>query len=58
MPKLYDEDQARVDEVLAKGVYRIDRKPFSALRLLAVLAGVLLGITVVSYLIARHHGFV
>jgi hypothetical protein len=35
MPELYPEDQARVDEVLSKGIYKVDRKPFRFWTLMA-----------------------
>ncbi len=58
MPKLYEEDQAKVDAVLNEGVYRVNRRPFRPWVLLAVIFAVLGGITLVSYLIAAYHGFV
>ncbi len=58
MPKLYEEDQARVDAVLQKGVYKIDRKPFRPWMLLLIIFLVLGGITGVSFMIAAMEGFV
>ncbi len=58
MPKLYKEDQARVDQVLATGVYGVDRKPFKPWRLLLILLVVLGVITAASYLIALRHGMI
>lgn len=57
MPELYPEDQAKVDAVLERGVYKVDRKPFRPWMLLLVIALVLGGITVVSWAIAAYHGF-
>lgn len=58
MPKLYPEDQARVDEVLSRGIYKEDRPPFRFFKLLGILVLSLVGISVVSYLLALHYGFV
>lgn len=52
MPKLYPEDQARVDEVLSKGVYKVDRKPFSLTWLLVALAVLVVVMGLASYVIA------
>lgn len=58
MPKLYPEDQARVDQVLSKGIYKTDRKPFRPLFLMFALLLVLVGLTAVSYGIAAYYQFV
>ncbi len=58
MPKLYEEDQAKVDAVLQKGVYKVDRKPFRPWMLLLIIFIVLTGITAVSFIIAAMEGFV
>jgi hypothetical protein len=49
MPKLYPEDQARVDQVLSEGIYKVERKPFRFWGLMAILIGVLVLISVVGY---------
>lgn len=58
MPELYPEDQKKVDEYLNSDVNRISREPFKPLVLLGIIVGVLLLLTVVSYLIADSHGLV
>ena len=58
VPELYPEDQKKVDAVLQKGPYKVDRKPFKVFVLLGVILGVLAVISGVSYLIAYFHGIV
>ena len=58
MPELYPDDQARVNEVLSKGPYKLDRKPFRPFVLLGVILGMLAVISVASYLIAYFHGII
>lgn len=58
MPKLYPEDQERVDKVISGGVYKTDRKPFRPWVLLAWIAVVLGLLTAASYWIAAGQGFV
>lgn len=58
MPKLYEEDQQKVNDVLSRGVYRVDRKPFRPWLLLGAIFVMLGIITVASYLIATFHGYV
>lgn len=58
MPKLYPEDQARVDEVLNRGIYKIDRKPFRPWLLLAILIGVLGVVSVAGYFVGLAFDFV
>lgn len=58
MPELYPQDQQRVDDVLSKGVYKVDRKPFRPWFLLFWIFVVLVGITGVSYFIAATYDFV
>lgn len=58
MPKLYEQDQAKVDDVLSKGPYKVDRKPFRPWFLLFWIFIVLFGITAVSFYIAAQTGFV
>jgi len=48
MPKLYPEDQARVDQVLSEGIYKVDRQPFRFWRLLAILLFALVLISIVG----------
>ncbi len=54
--RLYPEDQAKVDEFISKGVNSVDRKPFRPLRLMLMLMGVVLGLSILSQLIARWAG--
>ena len=56
--KLSDEDQAKVDSYLQRGVNRVERKPFRPLLLLAVIVGVLTVLSVLSIFIARTKGVV
>ncbi len=54
--KLYPEDQAKVDEFLAKGVNSVERKPFKPLRLLLILLAIVFGLSVFSISLARMAG--
>lgn len=54
MPKLYPEDQARVDRVLSEGIYQVERKPFRFWGLMAILIGGLIMISVVGYVLAKY----
>lgn len=54
MPKLYPEDQARVDQVLSQGIYKVERKPFRFWGLFAILIFVLVLISIVGYLVAGY----
>lgn len=58
MPKLYPEDQEKVDKVLSEPTYRVDRQPFRFLRLMAILLGFLLLVTVISYFLGQYYDFV
>ena len=58
MPELYKEDQQKVDSVLSRGVYAVERKPFRPWRLLLVILVVLAVITLLSYGISWHYGFI
>jgi len=58
MPELSPEDQKKVDAFISSNVNDIERAPFRPLRLLAIIFGVLVLLTVVSYLVARSHGIV
>lgn len=57
MPKLYPEDQARVDEVLSKGIYSVERKPFRVSYLFGGLIGVIVVLGLASYVIAFYFGY-
>ena len=54
--KLYPEDQARVDQYLREGYNDVERKPFRPLRLLAILALIVTGFSLISLGIARYYG--
>ena len=54
--RLYPEDQAKVDEFISKGVNSVERKPFRPMRLMLLLIGVVLGLSILSQLIARLAG--
>ncbi|MCR6652523.1 MAG: DUF3094 domain-containing protein [Cellvibrionaceae bacterium] len=54
MPKLYPEDQARVDQVLSEGIYKVERRPFRFWRLMAILLFILLLISIGGYLVADY----
>lgn len=58
MPELYPDDQKKVDEYLKSDVNRVSREPFKPLVLLGIIMGVLLFLTVASYLIADSQGLV
>ena len=51
-----DLDQAKVDEFISKGVNSVERKPFRPMRLMLLLMGVVLGLSILSQLIARWAG--
>lgn len=55
MPKLYPEDQARVDQVLSQGIYKVERKPFKFWGLLGLLLSFLVVISVIGYGLARYY---
>jgi hypothetical protein len=54
--RLYPEDQAKVDEFVSKGVNSVERKPFKPFRLLLILMGVVIFLSVFSQLLARWAG--
>ena len=54
--KLHPEDQARVDAFIKRGVNSVERKPFRPLRLLFILVAVVIGLSVLSQLLARWAG--
>ena len=54
--RLYPEDQARVDAFVKRGVNSVERKPFRPLRLLLILIGVVVGLSILSQLLARWAG--
>ncbi len=54
MPKLFPEDQARVDKVLSEGIYKVERRPFRFWRLMTLLIFVLVLISVAGYLVADY----
>jgi hypothetical protein len=54
--RLYPEDQAKVDEFIKRGVNAVERKPFRPLRLMIMLVVVVVGLSVLSQLLARWAG--
>ena len=58
MPKLYPEDQQKVDQFLRSNVNSSERKPFKPLLLLLIIFGVLGVLTLISYVVALRHGIV
>tara|TARA_R110001599_G_scaffold353459_1_gene592407 strand:- start:104333 stop:104557 length:225 start_codon:yes stop_codon:yes gene_type:complete len=54
--RLHPEDQARVDGFIKRGVNSVERKPFRPLRLLLILIGVVLGLSLFSQFLARWAG--
>lgn len=55
-PRLYPEDQARVDEFLKRGVNSVERKPFRPVFLVFLLIAVVTGFSLLSQVIARWAG--
>ena len=54
--RLYPEDQARVDEFISRGINSVERKPFRPLRLMFMLIAVVMGLSILSQLLARWAG--
>jgi len=54
--RLHPEDQAKVDEFISRGVNAVERKPFRPLRLMIMLIAVVIGLSVLSQLLARWAG--
>ena len=54
--RLHPEDQARVDEFIKRGVNSVERKPFRPLRLLLILIGIVMGLSIFSQFLARWAG--
>lgn len=55
-PRLYPEDQERVDAFLKRGVNSVERKPFRPLYLMIMLIVVVGGLSLFSQLLARLAG--
>ncbi|GAB3282895.1 DUF3094 family protein [Parahaliea aestuarii] len=55
-PRLYPEDQAKVDAFLQRGVNAVERKPFRPFRLLLILVVIVVGLSFFSQLLARWAG--
>ena len=58
MPELYPDDQKKVDEFIHSNVNSVERSTFKPLRLLAIIIGILVGLTLVSFWVAQSHGIV
>lgn len=54
--RLYPEDQQKVDEFIKRGINSVERKPFRPLRLLFLLVAIVLGLSILSQLLARIAG--
>ena len=54
--RLYPEDQAKVDAFIRRGVNSVERKPFRPLRLLLILIGVVVSLSILSQLLAHWAG--
>ncbi|MEP1470010.1 MAG: DUF3094 family protein [Halieaceae bacterium] len=54
--RLYPEDQAKVDEFVARGVNSVERKPFKPFRLLLILMGIVFFLSIFSQLLAKWAG--
>ena len=54
--RLHPEDQARVDGFIQRGVNSVERKPFRPLRLVLILIGIVLGLSIFSQFLARWAG--
>jgi hypothetical protein len=54
--RLHPEDQAKVDAFVKRGINSVERKPFRPLRLLLMLIGVVVGLSILSQLLARWAG--
>ena len=54
--RLYPEDQAKVDAFIKRGVNSVERKPFRPLRLLLILIGVVVSLSILSQLLAHWAG--
>jgi len=54
--RLYPEDQAKVDDFVARGVNSVERKPFRPGRLLVVLIVVVFVLSAFSQFLARWAG--
>jgi hypothetical protein len=55
-PRLYPEDQAKVDEFCSRGVNSVERKPFKPFRMMLLLIGVTIAFSVLSQMIAKWSG--
>lgn len=54
--RLHPEDQARVDEFVRRGVNSVERKPFRPLRLLIILIGIVVALSLFSQFLAHWYG--
>lgn len=54
--RLHPEDQARVDEFVSRGVNSVERKPFRPMRLLIILIGIVMALSIFSQYLARWAG--
>ena len=54
--RLKPEDQKRVDEFVSRGINSVERKPFKPMRMMLLLIGVVLVLSIFSQLLARWAG--
>lgn len=54
--RLRPEDQEKVDGFIQRGVNSVERKPFKPMRLMLMLIGVVLGLSLLSQLLAHWAG--
>lgn len=55
-PRLYPEDQAKVDTFISTGINAVERKPFKPLRLVLLLIVSVTAFSLLSQVIARSAG--
>ena len=58
MPKLFPEDQEKVEQYLKASIHQVERKPFRPLILLVALFVFLAVFTALGFYIASFHGVV
>lgn len=58
MPKLYPEDQERVDQVLSEGIYSEERPPFRFFKLLGILTISLVVVSIIGVALGWYFGFI
>ncbi|MAT93917.1 MAG: hypothetical protein CME59_15095 [Halioglobus sp.] len=54
--RLNPEDQKKVDEFISSGINSVERKPFKPMRMILLLIGVVMVLSIFSQLLARWAG--